>query len=132
MIFWMTSESMSDVDSAVAKASRLIEAKVNQLIKNVNINESFEKWALIVIVVNKELEKSFPEVVRKVQKGKVFDFRLQISHDEFLASDQQKQVEMIFDCLSRSIDLMTTLKVKSETQTVLRSVLIKARQSMAV
>ena len=131
MILWMTSETMADVGSAVNNAKKQVETHVNQFLKEADIDDIADEWMLILIVMVIDLEKSFPEGVRKINKGKILEFRLQMPHKIFLAANEKEQVTMVFDCLFRSIDLMVTLKVKQETQAALRTVLAKARQSLS-
>jgi hypothetical protein len=131
MRLWTTSEAMFDVDDAVSRATNLIEAEDNRSIQGLELIEEAEKWTLIAIVLPKELEPAFPEVVRRSSKRKVLEFRLHIAHAEFLHSTENEQTGLVFDCLFRSIDLMPKLKVKPDTQTVLREVLAQARRSLA-
>ncbi len=132
MKLWTTSEAMFDVDNAVSKATNLIEDEVNRLIHGIDIDEKSDEWALIAIVLPKDLESAFPEVVRKSSKGKVLEFRLHIPHATFLDATETEQTGLVFDSLYRSIDLMPKLKVKPKTQIALREVLDRARQSLAV
>jgi hypothetical protein len=132
MKLWMTSEAMADVADALRVVRNSAEEEMNRFLADTAFPQDFKEWAVIVIVLPKDLEPSFPEVVRKSGKRKVLEFRLQIPHQEFLIASDAERLGMLFDCLSRSIDLMPKLSVSAEGQAVAREALAKARQSLSV
>ena len=122
---------MADVADALQVVRNNAEEAVNRFLTGTAFPQDFEEWAVIVIALPKDLEPSFPEVVRKTSKRKVLEFRLHIPHQEFLAASDAERQAMLLDCLSRSIDLMPKLSVSGEGQAVAREALAKARQSLS-
>jgi hypothetical protein len=106
-----------------------IEPIVNRALEEFEFDEKTEKWILISIILSDVFLLGFPEISGRSSKGTVIEFRLHIPHSEFKRIDAMKQMAMIFDALSRSVDLIPKLKVSPESQEKFRTALATARGS---
>lgn len=126
----MSAEVDADVGDAHRHARNAVEPAVNRALEGVSFNEPFDEWAFLSIIVADAVLPGFPEVVKKSSKGKVLEFRLQIPHEEFKLASPGGKMAMLFDALSRSVDLMPKLKVSSDSQEKFRTALEQARTDL--
>jgi hypothetical protein len=129
MKLWTSAEIQSDVSDAYRKARIPVEQEVNRLLKDVAINETFDKWAFIAIV-RKEDHPDYQEIVRKSSRGKCVEFRLKILHSQMASASHDQIVKLIFAALSRSVLLMSELGVSADTQNLLQEVLSNAERNV--
>lgn len=130
MKLWMSAEVDADVGDAHRHARNAVEPAVNRALEGISFSDQFGEWAFLSIIVADEVLPGFPEIVRKSSKGKVLEFRLQIHHAEFKQASPEKKMAMLFDALSRSVDLMSKLKVSQESQEKFRTALTQARGTL--
>ncbi|WP_175948806.1 hypothetical protein [Burkholderia pyrrocinia] len=130
MKLWTSGEIEFDVEESSRIAINAIEPVVNCALEGIEFDEKAEKWTLIPIILSDTFLSGFPEVVKRSSKGMVLEFRLQIPHEEFKQASSEKKMAMLFDALSRSVDLMPKLKVSLESQEKFRAALAQARASL--
>ncbi|WP_133295783.1 Imm44 family immunity protein [Burkholderia reimsis] len=130
MKLWMSGENEADIGDDARVARNAIEPVVNQFLEGLVFTEKFEQWAFLSIILTDKFLSGFPEVVKISSKGKVLEFRLHIPHEEFKKASAERRMEMFFDALSRSIELMPKLKVSQESQEKFRAALAQARKSL--
>ncbi|RBB31865.1 hypothetical protein DPV79_40105 [Burkholderia reimsis] len=126
----MSGENEADIGDDARVARNAIEPVVNQFLEGLVFTEKFEQWAFLSIILTDKFLSGFPEVVKISSKGKVLEFRLHIPHEEFKKASAERRMEMFFDALSRSIELMPKLKVSQESQEKFRAALAQARKSL--
>jgi hypothetical protein len=95
------------------------------LLADVSFGKKIEQWAFIAIILEED-NPDYDEVVKKSSRGKVLEFRLKISHAEFLAASPAERISLIFKSLLRSVNLMGQLGVSIDIQKALREVLFLA------
>jgi len=131
MILWMSAEMQTDVVQGFREVRKEVEIAVNKLLEPLTLNEKAEKWAVIAVIRDTESE-DYNEVVKRSSAGKVLEFRLKISHDEFLVASRNQRICLVFQMLARSADLMQQLKVSDDTIAELKNVLLRAKDPSAV
>ncbi|MBA9901141.1 Imm44 family immunity protein [Burkholderia cepacia] len=130
MKLWMSGEVEADLADTYRVARNAIEPVVNRALEGIEFDQKTEKWTLIPIILSDTFLSGFPEIVKRSSKGTVLEFRLQIPHEEFKQASSEEKMAMLFDALSRSIDLMPKLKVSLESQTKFYAALAQARASL--
>jgi hypothetical protein len=123
--FWWSGETQADIGDAFAKTMKAIASELNRLLADVSFGGKIEQWAFIPIILEDD-SSDYDEVVKKSSRGRVLEFRLRISHAEFLAASPDERIGLILKALARSVDLMGQLGVPTDTQNALRTVLSRA------
>ncbi|RBB31866.1 hypothetical protein DPV79_40110 [Burkholderia reimsis] len=130
MRLWTSGEIELDVEESSRIAINKIKAAVNQALEGVYFDEKAEKWTFIPIILSEKFISDFPEIAKRSSKGAVLEFRLHLPYEEFKQAGAERQMVMLFDVLSRSVELMTKLKVSHENQEKFRAALAQARKSL--
>ncbi|MEN2474771.1 hypothetical protein [Burkholderia sp. GS2Y] len=128
MKLWMSGEVDADIGDGEHVARNAIEPIVNGCLDKISFLEGFEKWAFISIILSDKFLPGFPEVAKISSKGKVLEFRFHIPHEIFKQAGSEMKMSMLFDALNRSVDMMSSLKVSSESQDKFRAALKRARE----
>lgn len=130
MEIWMSSEKDVLVGKAEHTARNKVEPIVNQLLHKVELACGLERWSVIFIVMRDEWIGSYPEIKRYHKSKKDVELRVQLPFFEFKDADDLKQIKMLLDALSRSVDMMeeiNNLKLTKEDARALRESVEKAR-----
>lgn len=129
MKLWMSAEIQADADDAYREARKVVEASVNKLLEDVLLSEKSEKWTFIAIILESD-QPDYDEVAKRSSRGQVLEFRLKIPRGEFLAASPRQRVGLVFKALSRSVTRMSELKVSTDTQATLQSILVQAENNL--
>jgi hypothetical protein len=132
MKLWMSGEVQSDIVDSYRKTRNEVEAEVNRLLGEASIEANAEEWAVIPIILNENTSSQYPEVVKRSSRGKTVEFRLHISHAEFLAASPSQRTDLILKVLSHSVGLMGKLGVSPDAQRSLHDVLSQAEKNLGV
>jgi hypothetical protein len=81
------------------------------------------EWSFIVTMFAPGVILDYPERVRRNNKRKALEFSLRADYSEFMAATPQRQVEMFFEQLHRSVDLMAKYKVSVDDRVRLHDLL---------
>lgn len=130
MKLWISGETEDDIAEDYRKRFNIIEPEVNRILGDLSFSDDMERWSFIAIILSEKFLDAYPEIVRRSLKRRTLEFRLHILHAEFKQASAGKQMTMIFDALTRSVDLMPKLKVSPESQQKLRAALAQARRSL--
>lgn len=129
--FWWSSETDADISDSCSHLMQEIDARLNQLLGGIDFGGKVEQWAFIPIILPENVASSFPEVARKSSRGKVLEFRVKVSHSEFLSANQSQRANLIFQALSRSVERMASLGVSEQVQKELRTILARVQNEIA-
>jgi hypothetical protein len=127
--FWWSGEIQADVADTYTEAMKAVDVELNRLLDGVSLGGRVEQWAFIAII-RKEDSPDYGEIAKKSSKGKVLEFRLMIPHAEFLASRPRQKISLIFKALSRSVIMMESLGVSTETRRTLQAILSQAEDAL--
>ncbi|WP_186108829.1 Imm44 family immunity protein [Burkholderia gladioli] len=130
MKLWMSGENEADIGDDARVVRNAIEPVVNQFMEGQVFLEGFEKWAFMTIILSEKFISGFPEVAKVSSKGKVLEFRLRISHDDFKRASSVDKISMTIDALERSVGMMSKLKVSVESQRKFHSIIDQTRQAL--
>ncbi|WP_186101880.1 Imm44 family immunity protein [Burkholderia gladioli] len=130
MKLWMSGENEADIGDDARVVRNAIEPVVNQFMEGQVFSEGFEKWAFMTIILSEKFISGFPEVAKVSSKGKVLEFRLRISHDDFKMASSVDKISMTIDALERSVGMMSKLKVSVESQRKFHSIIDQTRQAL--
>ncbi|MBU9179969.1 Imm44 family immunity protein [Burkholderia gladioli] len=130
MKLWMSGENEADIGDDARVVRNAIEPVVNQFMEGQVFLEGFEKWAFMTIILSEKFISGFPEVAKVSSKGKVLEFRLRISHDEFKRASSVDKISMTIDALERSVGMMSKLKVSVESQRKFHGIIDQTRQAL--
>ncbi|MBJ9663143.1 MULTISPECIES: Imm44 family immunity protein [Burkholderia] len=130
MKLWMSGENEADIGDDARVVRNAIEPVVNQFMEGQVFSEGFEKWAFMTIILSEKFISGFPEVAKVSSKGKVLEFRLRISHDDFKRASSVDKISMTIDALERSVGMMSKLKVSVESQRKFHSIIDQTRQAL--
>src|SRR5690348_9459827 len=130
MHLWMSGEVQADVGDAHRSARQAVEQAVNERLKDCSLSVDFDEWAFISIILPHDHPDN-PELKKKHAKRKVLEFRLKISHQDFLNADQIGRIGLLIDALKRSVDLMTEFRVSPQDRAKLTTVLNHAYRELA-
>ncbi|MBJ9678460.1 hypothetical protein [Burkholderia gladioli] len=126
----MSGENEADIGDDARVVRNAIEPVVNQFMEGQVFLEGFEKWAFMTIILSEKFISGFPEVAKVSSKGKVLEFRLRISHDEFKRASSVDKISMTIDALERSVGMMSKLKVSVESQRKFHGIIDQTRQAL--
>ncbi|WP_186183118.1 Imm44 family immunity protein [Burkholderia gladioli] len=130
MKLWMSGENEADIGDDARVVRNAIEPVVNQFMEGQVFSEGFEKWAFMTIILSEKFISGFPEVAKVSSKGKVLEFRLRISHDDFKRASSVDKISMTIDALERSVGMMSKLKVSVESQRKFHGIIDQTRQAL--
>ncbi len=130
MKLWMSGENEADIGDDARVVRNAIEPVVNQFMEGQVFLEGFEKWAFMTIILSEKFISGFPEVAKVSSKGKVLEFRLRISHDEFKRASSVDKISMTIDALERSVGMMSKLKVSVGSQRKFHGIIDQTRQAL--
>ena len=132
MIFWSSAEMSPAAENVYRNLRNRAEAQMNKLLRTVTLDVIWEgwKWAFIAIIISPALGVDYPERVRRDQKRKVLEFRLQIDFEEFTGTTEERQVDLVFEQLHRSVELMAKWKMSEVDRQKLHEILVKTRSTM--
>src|SRR5690348_2122886 len=108
--FWMSGEIQADVDDAFRASLHAIEPDLNRRLEGASFGGKVEEWVFIAII-RREDHPDYGEIVRKASRGRSLEFRLKISHSEFLSATPVEQIRLILQARARSVSLMGRLGV---------------------
>ncbi|WP_186038892.1 hypothetical protein [Burkholderia gladioli] len=126
----MSGENEADIGDDARVVRNAIEPVVNQFMEGQVFLEGFEKWAFMTIILSEKFISGFPEVAKVSSKGKVLEFRLRISHDEFKRASSVDKISMTIDALERSVGMMSKLKVSVGSQRKFHGIIDQTRQAL--
>ena len=108
MIFWTSAEMSPEAAVAYRQIINRAEDEINAGLAQPSIDVAWSawKWAFIAIIISPNLGVEYSERVRRDQKRNVLEFRLKIDFKKFTTSTLAHQVELFFEQLHRSVDLM--------------------------
>jgi rubrerythrin len=109
MKIWMTTEIQSDVSNAYDTCRRNVERIFNEYFREKFYGDGLVKIFYLAIIREVEVE-GYKEVKRYHKKDCDAEFRLRISHDEFLHANEKEQLKMVTDSVMRAIKLISELK----------------------
>jgi len=128
MKLWMSSEAMQIVGSDLSRVSNFAETVINEKLVSINFQiDGVDEWAVIAMVLeDNPILSEYKEIQRFHRKGKVLEYRLRIDYQAFLNSDDLGKVQLFFDMLLRSVDLMATKKIPQAKIDILKEVCLEA------
>jgi len=129
MKLWMSGEIQADVADANRETRRIVQTEINRLLEGVVIADNIDQWAFIAII-RAAAHPDFDEVVQRTNRGKVLEFRLKIPHGAFLSATPNHRISLVLEALSRSVTLMSQLKVSADTQDALQKILLEAKKNL--
>jgi hypothetical protein len=129
MKLWMSAEMQADVADAYRETRKAIESEVNHLLEGIPVDDAADEWAFIAIIRTED-HPDYGEIVKRSSRGRVLEFRLKISHAEFLAATQTNRIRQVLQELSRSVKLMSQLKVSGNAQATIQAVLASAEKRL--
>lgn len=109
MKIWMSAEIQSTVSAAYTKAYKSIEPVFNEFFREKFYGNGLVKIVYIAIIREVDVE-GYKEVKRYHKKDCDVEFRLKISHVEFLHANEKVQLKMVTDSVMRAIKLIPELK----------------------
>lgn len=130
MKLWMSGENEADIGDDARVVRNAIESVVNKFMDGQVFSDGFEKWAFVTIMLSEKFISGFPEVAKVSSKGKVLEFRLRISHDDFKMASSVDKISMTIDALERSVGMMDKLKVSLGSQGKFLDIINKTRQAL--
>lgn len=133
MLIGMTSELHALVGDAEHVARNKIKPIMVRLLDGVVLECGAEKLTFISVVMPDELVEHYQEVKRYHKVRKTVEARVQLPFYEFKDASGAKQIEMMFDALSRSIDMVgeiKSLKLTKSDYCILKSAIEKGREQL--
>jgi hypothetical protein len=132
MIFWSSAEISPEAATSYRQIRNPTEDLINVKLADVSVQNICVgwKWAFIAIIVSPKLGVEYSERVRRNQKLRVFEFRLTIDFEDFVSSSWQRQADLVFEQLHRSVDLMAKWKVSKADQEQLHEILLAVRAQL--
>jgi hypothetical protein len=103
MKIWISGEVDFHVGDAFRLAMLNVENALNQALEPQTYDLPLDSWDCIAVIRDDEF---FKEITRYSKKKREMDFRLRISHSEFLAGSSIQQESMLFGMLRRSLMLL--------------------------
>ena len=83
MKLWTSGEIQADVADAYRTARRVVENAVNEELRVTTLDGNIEEWAFLAIIRTQD-HPDYNEIARRDARRKVLEFRLIISHREFV------------------------------------------------
>jgi Immunity protein 44 len=127
--FWWSGEVQADVADTYTEAMKAVDAELNRLLDGVLFGGKVDEWAFIAII-REGNSPDYREIARKSSRGKSLEFRLKMSHADFLAAHARQRISLIFKALSRSVLMMENLEVSTDTRRTLQAVLFQAENAL--
>jgi hypothetical protein len=119
MTFWTSSELYKDIRKQFTPLSIWIEKELTARVQPLTLKTRAIQWALIYMISPEPYRSVFPEVVRWSSRRTVLEFRLLVDYDAFKRADEIGRFCLLLDCVRRSVELMTKLKVEESDRTSL-------------
>lgn len=110
MKLWSSGEIDADVADSFREARKWVEAAINQLLSANDYGDGLDEWAFIAMI-NRPHIHGYKEVAKLARNKREAEFRLRVSHDEFLAGGEAERKRLLLSALLRSITLMPTIGV---------------------
>lgn len=123
----MSGEIQSDVVDKYRVVRAGIEREANRLLEAVDFADQAEKWAFIAIIMKHEDEK-FPEIARRVQRGKVLEFRYRIPFESYMLATREERIRITCASLARCVSAMEEMGVSSADRAKFSAIVAGAEQ----
>ena len=94
--FLWSGEIGKEVADSYRMSMKRIKAAMNLALQSFSFGEEAEEWFFMAIILKNSTKEYYPEIVRRVSKKKVLEFRLQIPFEDFLKADAKEQINLIF------------------------------------
>ena len=132
MIFWSSAEMSPEAADAYREVVNRAEETMNELLRSTELDPTWSnwKWAFIAIIISRSLGVEYPERTRRDQKRRVLEFRRRIDFDDFTKATRPRQIELVFEQLHHSVDLMAKWKMSGDDRAKLHQVLLKTHATM--
>lgn len=129
MKFWSSSEVSPRAADRLREIRNAVERAINTELPALPLAPQWNEWtwAFIVTLFAPDVILDYPERVRRDNKGKALEFRLRVDYAEFMAAAPDRQVDMFFEQLHRSVDLMAKYKVSVDDRVTLHDLLDSVR-----
>jgi hypothetical protein len=116
----MSSEAWHEVGDDLRRLRNLVESLINDELdlRKMQI-DNVDEWAVIIILLPDDF---YPEIKKFWRKRKVFEFRLKIDYKSFLEADDTGKLQLIFDMLLRSVELMAAYKIPQDKISMLKEI----------
>ena len=108
----MSGEIQGDIGDFYRTARNSLEAVLKKCIEGKDYGEGVKLWAYIAIILNNETDPYYSEVKRYRKKKKEIEFRLKISHREFLEGCCETHLRLLSQSVLRSLELMKDMRIK--------------------
>ncbi|MCO7522684.1 MULTISPECIES: hypothetical protein [unclassified Pseudomonas] len=135
MDFNTSSEQHVLAGNAAQIARKKVKDALVEILRDVSLECGAEAWTFISILMPDERIGDYPEVRRYHKARKVIEVRVQIPIYEFRDSDALRQVSLILDAVSRSVEMMEeikSLKLTVRDAHVLKDAVENARVQLGV
>lgn len=131
--FWNSLEADISLVDRLPAISRAAEAAIVPLLAARQLDPGLSDWtwAFIATVLKPDSHLQYDERIRRSLKNKVFEFRLRCDYTEFITATPERQVDMYFEQLHRSVDLLAKYKVSDTDRNTLHEMLRQARPRVA-
>lgn len=135
MDFNSSSEQHVLAGNAAQIARKKVKDVLVEILRDVSLECGAEAWTFISILMPDERIGDYPEVKRYHKARKVIEIRVQVPIYEFNDSDASRQVSLMLDAVSRSVEMMKeikSLKLTDRDSRVLKDAVENARMQLRV
>jgi len=131
MHLFISGEVFKDVAEEFSRIAESLENRINSFLASSPVSFYEKKWVLVAIILPEGFSGDFPEIYKHHKRGSVVEFRLAISHPDFLASDLPGKTRLLLSTLERCIALMPALGVCAQDCQALNSILCQAVRDLS-
>jgi hypothetical protein len=129
MKLWMSAEVWHEVGDDLWQIRKLAESLINNELDSRKMQiDNVDQWAVITILLPDDFpwSSNYPETKRFHRKQKVLEFRLKIDYKSFSEVDEIGKLQLLFDMLLRSVELMATYKIPQDKINMLKEICLAA------
>lgn len=111
MKLWMSAEVFEEIAEALRVLFMQIETQMNQYLEDINYkNDQLTDWDIIITLRD---DNVFDEIIKYSKKKKDTDFHLKIPYGAFKNGTDKERANLIYDLLTRSLDILEEKGVRN-------------------
>jgi uncharacterized protein YheU (UPF0270 family) len=127
MTFWSSLEVSAEAALRLNHIRKQVDKAINVGLTDLTLATQWGEWTFIVTMFAPNVILDYQERVRRNNKRNAIEFSLRANYGEFMSATPERQADIFFEQLHRTVDLMAKYKVSVDDRVKLHDLLDSVR-----